>query len=154
MASLSSFWEHYEGDEEWSCDVHARASGDRIAAFKPPGVDAHSIASLAFLTENRVAMATSSSFKVLKLPMGQLQGSHTPALAPVVEVQRAVGLVTVNAPATQLTFLPGGCSSVFLYDAHTMAPLGAIHLEGYVLPEERVWHILGCVHLLTALLKT
>ena len=75
MASLSSFWEHYEGDEEWSCDVHARASGDRVATFKPPGVDAHSKASLAFVTEDRVAMATSSSFKVVKLPMGQLYTS-------------------------------------------------------------------------------
>ena len=121
------FWTDYDEDGTWFYDVHARASGDRIATFKPPGVD--SPASRAFLPEDRVATATPSSFTVMKLPMGQSQGSHTPPPAPCADGQRAVSFITVNVPATKLAFLPGGCGQVFLYDAHTLALLGAVHCQ-------------------------
>ena len=113
------------------CDIHLCTSGDRVATFYPPGIGVYEMPSMAFLAEDRLVIAAPSSFQVYMLPMGQSEGTTRPCNAPVCEDQRPASIVTVNPAGTKLAFLPVCCSTVFLYNAYTTAPLGTVQLDGY-----------------------
>ena len=121
-------------DNMWRCDVHAIATLDRVATFKPQGIKAYDLPSMAFMAGDRLAIAAPGSFEVFKLPSGQSEGRGTPPHVQPDEGIRAAGLVSLNASGAKLAFQPAGCSGIFLFDSRTLLALGTVHLDGFQPP--------------------
>ena len=121
-------------DNMWRCDVHAVASLDRVATFKPQGIKAYDLPSMASLAGDRLAIAAPGSFEVFRLPSGQSEGRGTPPDIQPDEGIRAAGLISLNGAGTKLAFQPAGCSDIFLFDSRTLVALDTVHLEGHSPP--------------------
>ena len=127
-------WEDYT-EEGWRFDVYVNSSSAscaRLSTFQPAGNDHPP--STGFLPQDRLAVASPSSFEAFSLLSGQSGGCKSPPYIQTWSSDQMAGLVTVNAPGTRLAFLPAACSDVFLFDSGTLTAVGTVRLAAYDLP--------------------